>query len=555
MAEGKKKGRLYADLVSSLIMPAALMAAVIAASAVTGGGTAYYALYPLSFTASFFMLFYWGESAVCEHQIHLRLYRRHFADAISFFQSASVDGWLIALFCLIYMVLGGRFSADFLFGTADSYLILYALTPAFVLLPQIGVMTGLLRSVGWRTAANIGAGIGGCICAPASLLFCIALHHYGEGASLLLQNNTYQYIYAAAGLCLGISAGVFISFLFLLFMSHLARRGIIQQQDRLRIDNDERLKDLLGYAMRKLLPYVIPSVIPSALMILGGRIGNMAASQDGTPRFSVNAFCGFAAFATPIVVLCACLLVILLSGVFRGLLTEVVRQREGALRMRFDILMNMLLFVCVPSSFFIFSAAKPLLVIVRSRCLPSVFTGAVISLKTSSLLLTAIPLAFFMTALAVKTGMFRGIAVAGAVGIFVNCFFDYMLTNLAGLGITVIGPSMTAALLVYALLLHSIMKRSVLRRTELLYPQGDLRILISAAVAAVPTILGNDFVTDELIPIGGFVVSAIIYWVIYLVLVILLGGVDLENVHRIPFGALVLRLAGAMHVRVGEDYK
>ena len=535
------------ELSRFLLFPAALCLLVLVVTLAGGGGSVYYAENPLVFLLSYHLIFavYGEENA--RSLISFRLQRNKVTDALLLYRCGQLCTGAAGLFfaLVVCLLLGQPVSAG-LFGIRETQLSLMMLSPAFFFLAQTGNMMGLLDAVHLKGRTEAA----GWILPAGSLVFGVILavlvRGYGARVGALLHSDRYQAVYTSAGLCAGITAASFLTWLYLLFMSLLVTRELVSERDSLGLDHEEQMGDLIWYGLRKLSPSFIPSLLPSAAELIlfhlfVGRDPEHAAGAE--PAW--DAMMGLSVPFLLLLVLTGC---VFFTSAVRLLTDDYYQNRKRALRLRFGMIMRLFAALFLPVCVFVFGAAKPIVQIFHSGLTGEAKNAAVLSMKLLS------PCVFFLGAGIILFWFISNtyaswLAVsAGAAGCAVTLVFYEVFLKGTVPGVEGPAAAVTIGAALWWCLLVLIIGRRLIRRLK---PVQDFLFdyvlaAIACLLAVLPVILLNDMMTELIVPVGGVVILLILYLPLCAVFGILLG-VDLHSVDRLPCGVYLQMLARMMH--------
>ncbi|MGN1023657.1 MAG: hypothetical protein ACI4OJ_09170, partial [Lachnospiraceae bacterium] len=197
---------------------------------------------------------------------------------------------------------------------------------------------------------------------------------------------------------------------------------------------------------------------------------------------------------------------------------------------------------------FLFGAAKPIIQICHQGFGQSAKDGAVLTLKLSAGSAFLLALALFFILLLAVTG-YQGILLCAALlgGVGQTIAFVILERSLP-YPIEAMGLALFFFLLFFDLSALILGRRELLAGTDLSFFQDMALILLASVVALIPVELLNDFMTYEIIPVGGVILLAIVYLVLYLLFSILFQAADLLNVTLIPGGKYVILFAKLLGV-------
>lgn len=538
------------DIAAFLLLLCAFSVDALILSITQGTGSMFYAGFPMWLTASYLVMTIAGGTAEMRTQLQTRIKKRHFNDAMQWYM-ASLLGALTtgALMLLLYTILA-QFAASYILGIRDAYLVLYALAPAVFLGSFIGNLRGILEAVGFRHVSRISMLLLSVLSVILPIVFSVRMAVRGEKVGALLMNTGYKAVYVAAGAAMGISAAVVVTFLFLLVMSHFAVRYIKDREDYLAIDNDEIFHELYLYYFTKVGPYALVGFVPTLLVIINYRF--YIGSLEGATIADYHAeWGGFMGLTLPLVLLMICVFCSIYTREIERMMTEFIKESYKRLRLRFSMVMRLSGYLLIPAMFYTFGAAKPFVEIFHGGLYGGATDGAVLSLKYMS------PLVFLGTT-ALIIGIFYWVSyyrslvvVSFLFGMFAElCAMSILLG--AGFGMHAVPLALDVFAAAFLGCAYFLGRRQILARCDTTWMVDDVMVTFAAAIAAVPVILLNDIMTEQIYPLIGVVILFVLFAAFYVVLAILLGCTDYGNLIRFPGGRYIVQIAILMG-RASED--
>lgn len=524
-----------------MIYLCALSVVSLVLSMTQGTSAMFYAAFPLWLSAAYLGMSIAGTTAFMRRQIQTRVKRRHFNDAMQMYRASMLGALTLGTFMTVLYTMASQVIASHVFGIRDSYLVLYAMAPAVLCGSFIGNLRGILEAVGFKHISRISMVLMSVLTVVLSVVFSVSMATRGEKVGALLMNSGYKAVYVAAGVGMGISAAVIITFIVLLVMSHLAVRYIKEREDYLGIDNEEQFRELLVYYYTKVTPYLLPYILPVLMLILDYRF-YMGTIESATAADYHSEWGGFVGITLPLVILLIVAFAALFTREVERMTAEFIKESYKRLRLRFSMVMRLSGYLLIPAVFFIFGAAKPFVEIFHGGLYGGASDGAVLTLKYIS------PLLFLGTTMIITgmfywTGYYQSLVIVsllfgtafeiGAMSILVN----------TGLGMNAVPIALDIFAAAYLCCAYYLGKRQILARCDSGWILDDLMVLFAAAIAAVPVILLNDIMTEQIYPLIGVIVLFVIYVPLYVTLAILLGCTDYGNIKRYPGGKYIVQLA------------
>ncbi|MDO4285525.1 MAG: hypothetical protein Q4C60_09350 [Eubacteriales bacterium] len=440
-------------------------------------------------------------------------------------------GILLGVFCIA----GAGILSESFFLSPLSYLTLIAAGPGIVFLGVAGVVRGYFQGTRLTTATLQSYFLQALLYAAAGTLGGALFFSYGEKVAALLRDERYAAAYGAAGVMAGVSAASVLTLLHLTVIYFLTRRTAAKR----RVENDVQYAQEKSGSLCRLFPATwLPfflCALPGALVLLcDARIYFATANAQESAYADWGSFYGK---TLPFVQGLAFLLTIPFTGLILSLAREWSRGSGQNYRNRFGIAVRLSLYLTVPAAF--------LLTALSGLLSPALYGGEDAVMQTT-MTVAAVTLILLGTSqlfaqLLLRTGHLPALILAGVAALSGQAVVLALLRRAAGMGI----EAAAIAWLVYCLLLlilQSLLGCRVVRlRLSLL---GDLvRIVLCAAIAAVPVYLMAPPLQGVIGAPAALAVSLLVFYLIYLILSLFTGAADLYHIDRIPGGILLVRIA------------
>ncbi len=515
---------------------------------VCGSRSVYYVSGPFLAAGLFVITFLLGGSRVVREQVSTRISHGRITDAILFFESTVVGTFVFTAVIAILSLLLTKPLSNLLFGQRYSDLSIRIILIFLVLGSCIGPLKGFLDALGMRMFSLIGMAILGGGSFLLSVIFSATMKAKGSKIALLLRNDALSAVYGGAGAAIGFSIAAGIAFLWMLIIAAIVRRQLQKQEDTLRIDHDEHPIDMILFYLRQMLPYFAAFATLLICLWTEFRIGLSDAGKDRRGGFGISNWSGWMGGALPATVFSTVMSVLCFTRMPKLCARDVERGKRDALRLRFSMMMRLSAYISIPVSCFLFGAGKPIIQILHNGLDKSAKNAAVVTLKLGGgmVFLGCLTILFVMFLWRTNYSVIIWIAGVSAFVLHVICF--YIALQIVPQKIEAVPVALTLFLLFFLLISYFLAKRRLLARTDTSFIGDFLRIMGAAIVASLPVILLNDFMTDEIIPVGGTVILLLIYVFVYALMSLWFQAADLRNKDKIPGGRYIHQLAVWMHI-------
>lgn len=510
--------------------------AVLLVSGTTGCESMYYAagpFYCLLFPMATFLI---GGMNRERQQLEKRLRRRQYYNAIVFHRASLL--WTGALTVILALLLGFQaegFSTLF-FGQRYSYVSILLFLPCLVLVSLLGPMLGLIDAMGLSLLSfgilNV-LGVGSIIFAE---LFSWLFRSRGQKIALLLRNDSLAAVYGGAGAALGFSVAALLAFLLALFLCIMIRRNLHAQLDPMAMNHDEQFLPAMLYYARLLLKDALVFAILFVTMLTDIAIGG----------YGMSDLAGFFCVSVPILVLCTMLCTVFFTRYPILCQRDYAAQSRKKIKRRFTLMMELSGYVAIPASLFVFGAAKPIVQILHSGMNADIRNAAVLTVKLGALSIAFGALLLLMILLVQGTFAERNIIISGAIAFVVQTLVLYLGLGIYNEKVEAISLALTFFTAAFGISLYFSVRNTILRYTDSSFVPIYARIVAAAITAVLPVIALNDYMTDEVIPVGGTILLALIYWFAFVIVSLWFHAPNLLHLDRVPGGRLIYWIADHM---------
>lgn len=496
-------------------------------------GTAY-ACPALELTAICILAFCLPVSMVLERSVRARFLRERYASIRKLMRISTLFSLISGgLMTLIFLLLC-RPIALVAGGEAHMYLVIAAISPAFLMLVPMGVMHGYFRgirmSIPAQTSVLLPAGLMAVLVPVAAASF----RGYGESVGALLRDDSYSFVYGAVGAAAGVDGALLLTLLYWLFLMTATFRT-----RRLRMPVEKQLEPETASALRRsflrgLFPLCLSGILVGLPVLTDYRILHMAVEPKSLAMAGWGAYYG----KTLSLLYGTTALLLIPFSRYPKTMARVRREEDlPTFRSFFGMTMRLLGYVLFPVSFYFISAAKPITAVLSH----SPDDAASVSMQICGILVLLTGIGAELAMLYVQLNRVRQLAAACGISWAVQTVLSLLLTrqNEPGITVTAIPQTVSTAMLVLLLLMF--------RKDELLqgsrYTRAYIFLLISSIAAAIPVYLLSGVLSEQMGFLASSVMLSILYILIYIPVSIVTGAADLRNFDRIPGGNLIVSLA------------
>ncbi len=358
------------------------------------------------------------------------------------------------------------------------------------------------------------------------------LYRYGKMAGAILRSDELPQIYAAMGLMIGLTLAFLISFvvwivLYFLFLRHIdeqisaSGRGETESNMSIFFSFSERFTYLAVTALMLTLPLAVD-------------YGILKRRSESANFIAEWGYLYSRVF--PLVIGGVFLLLIPFAGYY-GSFRNIAHTRGAATLRSFSTMVCRLAVYCAaPLSFFFLSAA----LVVTSLPKGVENRAATAGMQHGALIMLFLMLCLILILLGSATAHVMDVMFSSMIAFVLQSVICYIVTRTSD-AVTAVPLSL---LVLFASLFLLLM--FALRRFIRPLPRWGRRFLVTAASAAAAAMIVSVMSERMYLMAGAYgalVILAAVYGVIYLFATCYFGGVDLENIARLPGGRFLMRLA------------
>jgi len=203
----------------------------------------------------------WCMPDTLERMLHVRLTRGQFKNAHCAFKVSFTWNLVTSILVSILLVFGADYIASYILLVPMSALTLQMLAPSVVMAGFVATFRGYFQGMGTNMPTDVSNGIQQVVAAVASIFGALFLCNYGIKVAHLLHNNSFAAAYAVMGIGVGNLIGLFVSFLFLLFVFSLYKG----QRNKLLSKDNTRGNESRGDVFRSMLYILIPLILTNCI--------------------------------------------------------------------------------------------------------------------------------------------------------------------------------------------------------------------------------------------------------------------------------------------------
>ena len=524
--EKKKKTRPDAVTASAFLTIAAIMILCIVFYKITGAEGAGYMSAPIA-------LFLFGYGAliasfetVTKDMIKNHLYRGMMNDAIKNLKHIMLVSFLTGLVLAILCAAFSGIFSNYVFHSTRSFYVLFMIVPMLLFLSIQGVLRGYLAGSGFSSVSLFSNLILVVMSFILSIIFSNLAYNHGTKVNALMHVDDIAAVYGAIGAALGISVSCLLSLIFILIM-YLVHRGEIKAQ----IEKSAPSKNARSWHFTfDFIPICLLFGQFGFLLFLDECVylamaGRLHANQNNIESWGV--YLGqCVALSVMIIALTALPFVKSWFGVHFFMVKRDFKQ----VRAKINSLIHFEAMLVFPIAVWIMILAGTMTNVIFGKTNDAAVNMIVLTIPV---IVPGAMLAFEMFILEkLKNNLL--IAANAVMGLIVHVLVLLLTTTIGSLGIHASMAAFLAGTVVIAVLGAVELKFMLDLKPEIL--RCIVKPLVAAAVSGIICLLADRVFVNLIGEILTLLISLILSYLVYMILLIVLRSVDRYDVERMPFG-------------------
>ena len=471
-------------------------------------------------------------SKVVASKISKRQYRsaeRAFRCAMVF---AVVSGGITFLVCELF----GDFLATDVMLEPMSALALKVLGPALLIVSVMGVFRGYFQGLGTMVPTAVSQILEQVFVLIGSVAGAYVLFNYGSKVGELLHNEDYAPAYGAAGASIGPVLGSVVGLLFLFFVFAVYRKATKKQSMNVTTEKADSYQQIFRLIILTILPVLLSTTVYNISNVLDIRIYNSVMIQKGLDDVKAYNWGVYSGKYRVLVNVPIALANAMCSSIVPVLTRLMVREEYTQVRQKIEQGMRFTMLVAIPSAVGLTVLARPII--------SMLFRGEV-DMAVDMLHIGSISVVFY-TMSTLTNGVLQGInrmkipVRNAAISLVIHIAFLYVTLQM-GMGINAV---------VYANILFAVIVcilNALAIRKYLRYKQELVRTFVIPGIAALimGVVIGliNMLLSKILGNILTVLIGIILGVIVYFLALILLKGIDENDLRSMPGGTKVLVVA------------
>ncbi|MBQ6788533.1 MAG: polysaccharide biosynthesis protein [Lachnospiraceae bacterium] len=468
--------------------------------------------------------------------VSAKVTKRQYKNAERAFQCSMAFAIFAGGICFLIVELFGDFIATRFMLEPMSALALKVLGPALLMVAMMGVLRGYFQGLGTMMPTAISQVLEQIFVLIASIIGSYILFGRGEKVGALLHNEDYAPAYGAAGASLGPVAGAFVGLLFLMFVFILYRPSAKRNVSKDKSGRPDSYGQIFRLILLTILPVLLSTTVYNISNILDIRIFNDIMIQKGledVKAYNLGVYSGKYRVLVNVPIALANAMCSSIVPVLTGL---VMREEYRQAKEKISQTMRFTMIIAIPSAVGLAVLARPIITVL--------FRGE-IDLAVNLLQVGSISVIFY-TMSTLTNGVLQGInkmqvpVVHAVIALIIHIIFLYAALQM-DMGI----HAMVYANILFAFIVCVLNWLAI--RKYLRYRQELVRTFVVPLVASVimgVVILIIDFALQKVVGDWAVVILGIALGVVaYFVAMVLLKGIDENDLKSMPGGRTVLTIA------------
>lgn len=445
---------------------------------------------------------------------------------------AVVSGGITFLICELF----GDFLATDVMLEPMSAMALKVLGPALLIVSVMGVFRGYFQGLGTMVPTAVSQILEQIFVLIGSVAGAYFLFSYGSKVGELLHNEDYAPAFGAAGASIGPVLGSVVGLLFLFFVFAVYKKANKKQSINVTSEKADSYQQIFRLIILTILPVLLSTTVYNISNVLDIRIYNSVMIQKGLEDVKAYNWGVYSGKYRVIVNVPIALANAMCSSIVPVLTRLMVREEYTQVRQKIEQGMRFTMLVAIPSAVGLTVLARPII--------SMLFRGEV-DMAVDMLHIGSISVVFY-TMSTLTNGVLQGInrmkipVRNAAISLVIHIAFLYVTLQM-GMGINaVVYANILFAVIVC--ILNAMAIRKYLRyRQELIrtFVIPGIAALIMGVVIGLINMLLSKTIGNVLTVLVGITLGVIVYFLA----LILLKGVDENDLRSMPGGSKVLVIA------------
>lgn len=468
--------------------------------------------------------------------VSAKISKRQYKNAERAFQCSMAFAISAGGICFLVVELFGDFIASRLMLEPMSALALKVLGPAILLVAIMGVLRGYFQGLGTMMPTAISQVIEQIFVLIASIAGSYILFQRGEKVGALLHNEDYAPSYGAAGASIGPVAGALFGLLFLLFVFGMYRASMKRSASKDKTGKPDSYGQIFRLILLTILPVLLSTTVYNLSNIIDIRIYNDVMIQKGLEDVKAYNWGVYSGKYRVLINVPIALGNAMCSSIVPVLTGLVMREEFRQAKERVNQAMRFTMIIAFPSAVGLAVLARPIITVL--------FRGE-IDLAVTLLQIGSISVVFY-TMSTLTNGVLQGInkmkvpVIHSCIAFVIHVVFLYMTLQM-DMGIHAVVYANVLFAVVVCVLNWLAIRKFLRYRQELIktFVIPIISAVIMGVVIAVVNMVLRNIAGELVILTVGIAFGVIAYFVS----LVLLKGIDENDLKKMPGGRTVLTVA------------
>lgn len=515
---------------------AIIMVYTIISHRITGNIGGYFISGPLTL----YILFYLGLVQAVQKAVYImvraRAKRSQFQNAETNMKRSMKIFGIGAVGTGVLVIALSYYISKYLFGSERNMFQTILVGICIMLFGTQGVIRGYLQGIGYSRPVFISDILISLVSFIPGIVAVIILHLYGDKVNGLFHTDLFSAVYGATGMTLGLVVGAAAGFIQALFSFRIRKNELsefVKSSGPRYLDNKN---DVLTGIRPVLVVYLIP-----ALMILLDQIFytifTSKVHEDVDYLSDYGMFFGRIVVTIVMITLLCCIPFV---GSWGRVMARIEREEYDFARKRMKSTVRDSNLLHIPVSVFVFVMAGTIQVALFGKS----------SAPADTLMMIAAPFIFFCCQALYLSWLLNhmGKSIVSIIGICVAFILHVIgivvfvvVFNLSVRGVLI---SEVIAVSAYALLCFWLTSKMLRYRQE--WIMSYMFPLVSSIIAGLSAFLLNRFLLNVIGEILTLIICMAVFWLVYMIAMVVSGGLLSNDLKRIPLGNLFIGISTAL---------
>ncbi len=520
--------RIRPDVLTAAVYFAAVlvMVTVIISYRITGDKGAFFAAAPMSLCFLFYCAYVFAVQKAVYVMVRLRARRSQFLNAQANMRRTLQIFTLAGVFTGIIIISLSYTFATRVLGVERNFFLLIISGACMLFLGPQGTLKGYLQGIGYTRPIMMSDTIVAGVSMISGSIASGILYSYGLKVNALFHVDEFSSLYGAAGTMAGLLLGSIVGFI-LTIVSYNIRKGEIENFVKTGAPRylDNRNDVLVG-----IRPIIVLYCTPAFMTFLDQTVYCLIIRLTGSEVDYIANYGRYFGRVIGLVCLIAVLCCIPFIKSWNMVMAKIERDEIESARERYKRLVRFSNLFYMPVALFSFALSGTIQTIVYGKS----SEAAASLMLTGSVVIYFCCFAIFFSWLINHMGKSVLVLVTVAVGWIVHLVTLFVFLLVFKLDVLGILLSVLISLIVYDAMCIFFLSKMLRFRQE--YVRTFFVPLICAAITGLVVFFINSLVVNLIGEVLTFILCAIVYWFVYMIMLIVLRGLRTNELKNVVFG-------------------